>query len=346
MKGFRVLYALVLILITGCSISTFGQTWIFEKNDHYCGAHGAKEKPFLEAIMNSDAKRVKQFLQKGADANLKDDCNIPVIAYAVNRLRPDLLKMLIESGANVNEIDGFDNQSPLLSLIDKFSYESRREQIYESVQILIKGGADVNLKSKYGKSALILAVLFEEEKLVEMLIAAGADVNFKDGERTAYSYAAQLGNKNLKKLLIDYGADTTIGVDDYKEQYGENAFFQAAADGRTDVVEAMLAAGMNVNAVNAGKMTALMRATEDSTVDLLVSAGADVNLKDNAGFTALIWAAAFRRKSHVEKLIAAGADVNAKTSDGKCALDFADDPEIRAVLINAGAKDQITKSII
>jgi len=343
MIGFRVLYALFLILILGCSVSTFGQTWIFRIGDHDCGAQVAKEKPFLEAIMKGDGKLVEQFLRKGANANLRDDCNIPVIAYAVHMLRPDILKALIESSANINAIDEAHNQTPLQALIGKFSYENRREKIYESIQILIKGSADVNLRGESDTSALIMAVSFEEEKLLEMLISAGADVNYKDdGNRTAYSYATQLGNKNLRKILIENGADPKIGIDEwvteYKKMYRENAFFQASADGRTDVVEAMLGAGMDVNAVNAGKMTALMRATEDSTVDLLINAGANVNLKDNAGFTALIWAAAFRRKNHVVKLIAAGADVNAQTSDGKTALDFVTDSETIDVLIKAGAK--------
>jgi ankyrin repeat protein len=331
-------YLLCFIFMVSGSLSVSAQTW-FKKGEHLCGARSAKEKPFLEAVKKGDAGLIEKFLQKGADASLKDDCNIPVITYAASINRPDILKILVKSGANVNAIDEFDNQPPLLRIIKKFNFEDEREKIYESVQILINGGADVNLTDKSEKSALIVAVLCGEEQLTKILISAGADVNFKDDEeRTAYSYAAQSGNIKLKKILIENGADTTIGVAEYEKQYGENAFFQASADGRTDVVEAMLNAGMNVNAINTGKMTALMRATEDSTVDLLINAGTNVNLKDNAGFTALIWAAAFHRKNQIIKLIAAGADVNAQTSDGKTALDFVTNPEIRTVLIEAGAK--------
>jgi uncharacterized protein len=328
-----VFFAVIMI----CSVSTFAQIY-FKKGEQRCRARTAQERVLLDAVNKNDGRLVEKLLQKGADPNAVDDCGIPIITYAAARGRSDLLRLLITSRVDVNAIDKFKNQPPLLWVIDSLN-KYNEEDIYETLKLLVGAGADVNLKGQSDKSALILAVLEEKERLVEILISAGADVNFKDNEkRTAYSYAAQQGNKKLKQILIDAGTDPTIGVKEYKERYGENAFFQASADGRTDVVEAMLAGGMDVNMVNAGKMTALMRAFEDSTVDLLLSAGADVNLRDNAGFTALIWAAAFRRISHVKKLIAAGADVNVQTAEGKTALDFAADPQIRAVLIEFGAR--------
>lgn len=336
---FRGLYLLILTIVASCSYSIFGQH-VFFKGTHICGARSAEDKPFLEAVKTGSARQIERFLQKGADANLTDDCNIPVIIFAVRSNRPDILKKLIEAGADVNVIDeAFYGKPVLLWAIGQADNEAEQKKIDTSVQLLIAAGANVNLTSTADESALMEAVSVENEKLVKMLIAAGANVNYKDSEaRTAYSYAAKSGNKNLKKILVENGADPTLGVRKYQDEYGESAFFQAAADGRTDVVEAMLADGMNVNAVNTGGMSALMRATEDSTVDSLLDAGADVNLKDNAGFTALIWAAAFRRKNHVEKLLAAGSDVNAQTADGKTALDFATDAEIRKILIKAGAR--------
>lgn len=169
------------------------------------------------------------------------------------------------------------------------------------------------------------------------MIAKGANLDVEDSEgRTACSHAARLGNRKLKDLLIAAGADTSIGVKEYERRYEKNAFIQATSDGRTDIVEAMLANGMEVNAANHVGVTALMRIVEDSTLDTLLAAGADVNKRDNVGFTALIWASFFGRESQVKKLIAAGADVNAVTRDGKTALNMAK-PEIRAILIEAGA---------
>jgi ankyrin repeat protein len=301
-------------------------------------------RAFCKRKTFSRSELIEQFLQKGSDANLKDDCNIPIITYAANMVRPDIIKMLIKSGANVNVIDEFHNQPPLLWLIKRFDEKENKEKIYESVQILIDGGADVNLNGKSEESTLISVVELEDEQLTKMLISAGANVNFKDDEdRTAYSYAAEIGNKDLRNILFQSGADISIGVEEYKKQYEENAFFQAAADGRTDVVEAMIATGTNVNATNSANATALMRTLKESTADALINAGADVNLKNNQGFTALIWATAFGRRNLVLKLVAAGADVNVKTFDGNTALDFANDEQIKSDLIEAGAKSKLSK---
>jgi ankyrin repeat protein len=327
-------------MIMSCPDSTPAQI-SFRKGEHQCGASTAKEKVFLDAVRNGDSALAQQLLQKGADPNVTDDCGIPVITYGAALARPDLMKLLISSGADVNSIDSFHRRPPLLWVIDSLFEENEEngEDVCAVVKLLISAGAKVNLKGESDEPALTSAVLKGNDRLLELLISAGADINYKDGEGlTAYSYAARLGNQKLKRALIDAGADPQIGVREYREEYGEAAFFQAAADGRTDVIEAMLANGTDVNGINKSKVTALMRAVEDSTVDALLKAGADVNMKDDAGLTALTWAALFRRTSLLKKLIAAGADVNVQTRDGKTVLDLVTDPEVRAVLVRAGAR--------
>ncbi len=220
------------------------------------------------------------------------------------------------------------------------SENENTDEIYDAVKFLIENGANINLHTKYGNSALTEAVKIHQSRLVQLLLAAGAEVNYQDSvNMTAYSYAARSGDKNLKQILIKAGADVKIGVEEYQKQWKENAFFQAAADGRTDVVDAMLASGTDVNSSNeAGKMTALMRATEESTLDSLLAAGAKVNLQDNSGHTALMWAVLFRNDGVVKKLIAAGTNVNLRNNEGKSALDLASNDVIRTILLKAGAK--------
>jgi hypothetical protein len=69
----------------------------------------------------------------------------------------------------------------------------------------------------------------------------------------------------------------------------------------------------------------------------LVSHGADVNAKDNAGNTPLHFAAIGGNVAIVQYLISQGADVNAKNSESETVLDVADTEEKKRFLRELGA---------
>ncbi|MBT3350787.1 MAG: hypothetical protein HOJ95_02070 [Nitrospinaceae bacterium] len=86
-----------------------------------------------------------------------------------------------------------------------------------------------------------------------------------------------------------------------------------------------------IDAAQGGKLQA---------VNILIQAGADLNVKDKDNFTPLIWAAHKKHASIVKALIKANADLNQKTDLGDTALIWAvrnDDSEIANLLIKAGA---------
>jgi uncharacterized protein len=276
---------------------------------------------------------VVRLLQKGADAKMVDDCGICVLTYAIVGSRPDIVKLLIDAGADVNAVDRSIYKRPLAYAVRVQDPEDR----YRIVKMLIDAGANVNAGN--GETPLVSSVSEQDVRLVELLIASGADVNLHDDDaESAYSYAAALGHERLKQMLLEAGANPAVGVAKYQKEWGEHAFFQAAADGRVDVVEAMLSNGFaTVNMTNGHGVTALMRAHDEATIDVLVMAGADVNLRDNRGYTALIWAAEIGNRKVVKKLIMAGADVSLRGSDGKAAIDVASRKEIGILLVEAGA---------
>jgi len=69
-----------------------------------------------------------------------------------------------------------------------------------------------------------------------------------------------------------------------------------------------------------GKLLEAAKARNTAEVQKLLGEGANANAKDNAGWTALIWAAYFGRTDTVRALLEKGADVNAKGKDGMTAL--------------------------
>jgi ankyrin repeat protein len=330
---FRLLLLLAAVLANS---PTAASQVTLRRGHHECAPVSAKDKNFLDAVKEGKASRVRQLIRQGADANTKDDCNVSALTFAVAASNVAVMKELIAANADVNAIDGFYNQQPLFWALADISEDSRKAS--EVIAVLLNAGADPNVKKRYGGIPLTIAVQSDAEDVAKVLIEKGANIHVRDGDgRTAYSYAAQNGNFTLKRLLLSLGADPRVGVEEYEKEYGNNAFFQAAADGRTDVVDAMLESGTDVNSTNEAGVTALMRARDESTFDALMRGGADVSKRDKAGATALIWASLYGRVELVKRLIAAGANASIATNNGKTALDLARG-EVQSILINAGAR--------
>jgi ankyrin repeat protein len=97
----------------------------------------------------------------------------------------------------------------------------------------------------------------------------------------------------------------------------------AAREGNTKSVIECISNGADVNVADANGNTALLVAARDghaTTVEVLVARGANVNAANFDGNIALVLAAHWGRTGTVEALIARGADVNAADANGNTAL--------------------------
>lgn len=84
----------------------------------------------------------------------------------------------------------------------------------------------------------------------------------------------------------------------------------------------MLNTSIRQNKLNQALFTALRYAESPTLIKLLITAGANVNARDNYGYTVLM-----RTNNHkiAKILIKAGADVNGKNTYGVTALDLIND---------------------
>ena len=128
---------------------------------------------------------------------------------ACNSLNLELIKLLLESGININQLDE-NNVTLLYSAIEKGRLDI--------AEYLIDLGADVNIhclgscQHDMDDTPLISSIVQNRFDITQILINAGAKINDKTiagrcPENNALIYACSLGHYDCVKLLIDAGAD-------------------------------------------------------------------------------------------------------------------------------------------
>ena len=155
---------------------------------------GVRERINLETVKNAIAS--------GANVNIKVESGIPALSLAAYLAEFQIVKMLIDNGADVNAKEEEYGTTALMSAIDR----GKTEQRIAIVKILIEGGADVNSKSKTLKQTpLVHAAQYNQKVITQILIDNGADVRHKDKHgRTPLYYAEKRGHNEIVGVLSNY----------------------------------------------------------------------------------------------------------------------------------------------
>ena len=155
---------------------------------------------------------------------------------------------------------------------------------------LLDAGENPNGRDRKKRSALELAVLKHRTEMVQLLLQKGANPNVVGPYRkTPLQHAAERGTGEIAGLLIKAGANLEV-----RGRYGATPLIDAVyaryAIKSTDVIEALIQGGANLNATEPKRAggTALHAAVQRKDVRitrLLVEAGADVGIRDSKGQT-------------------------------------------------------------
>ena len=213
------------------------------------------QTPLMLAARTGDIKAVQALIDAGASVKAKDKEGKTALTHAADEWRSittSVVGALIAAGANVNEADA-QRQTPLM-------LAALRDGI-DNVKLLLKAGAAVSAKDEIGQTPLMFAAWGGSQsspEIVTALLNAKAKVNDSDKD-------------------------------------GKSVLMFAAYYAPLEVVQLVLGARPSINARNTSGHSALMFAIMSSRdearqvekVKLLLQAGADVNLKDNEGQTAI-----------------------------------------------------------
>jgi ankyrin repeat protein len=224
------------------------------------------------AVLRKNAALVEVLLDKGASPNHRADRIGSVLRSAAFGGSPEILRRLIEAGADVARFGG----EALLSAL-------RRKHV-EAARVLLEAGADANAIDD-DCSPLETVMRGGLEELVPLLLASGANPNGA-GYSRPLSIAAKEGRIDLLRSLLDAGADPNGA-----NEYGDTALMTAATYGQVAAAEVLKQAGARIDAREARVgSTALMEAARAGELEMarwLVAAGADVRLTNTDGKNAL-----------------------------------------------------------
>ena len=256
------------------------------------------------------------FASTEADRNLISAASLGDIAR---------VKDSLNSGANVNIKD--DNGQTPLYLAANGGYTS-------VVALLLDRGGDAGATTSAGATPLMVAALRNYTDIVKLLIARKASVDFAaHNGSTALMWAAVGGHPEIIKLLLDSGAQVNK-----KTVEGFTALHTAISSDRKEAVKLLLEKGADPNSV-AGKdqKTPLIFGVEkgsDDIVGLLISGGANADLKDNYGKSALDYASGTAKIAIAKRILPVSKEIRPETADIliRNAIETGDNDIIKAVL--------------
>jgi ankyrin repeat protein len=158
-----------------------------------------RKQDWFKAIRNNDAKTVNEMLKEGFDPNTEEDGHgcCPALHIASCEGCVEVAEVLLEHGVNPNNYrDGGDlGGTPLHNL---YLGEVPSVRI---AKLLIKFGANVNIRNPYGSTPLHLAAEEWNIDLIRVLIENNANVNEPDGNnRTPLESARWKARKNERSL--------------------------------------------------------------------------------------------------------------------------------------------------
>ena len=243
---------------------------------------GAGDSALTKAVKAGDLQAVRALVKQGADVNAKSGDGSTPLLWAVDGGAAEIARALIAAKAKVDVATEL-GITPLL--------HAARTGDAAMVDLLLRSGANPSLAHPEGETPLMAASRSGSVAAVRALLARGAKVNDTDKfqNSTALMWAAAEGHVDVAGVLLEAGADTdkqahvtslTTRKNADHPTGGFTALMWAARNGSEAMVRRLAKGGANLDLKNGDGASAMMIAIWNDRFDMaatLAEIGADVN---------------------------------------------------------------------
>lgn len=220
-------------------------------------SNSTKNKIYEEAIQFHSIDALEFLLDRGFSANYKFKNGDSALISAIKNFQTDKFELLLNRGAKVDRVDSEGNTPLMHSII-------MGNQVY--VDFLLEYGANIHFTNKKGEDALTLALEKDNPDIdtIIALIDLGADIDLvSPSGKSALNLAAGRGFSDEIQYLIESNADINI-----TDKSGDTPLTLAAKNGYLSISETLIKNGADINHLNTSFESPLSIAKESKNLDL------------------------------------------------------------------------------
>ena len=284
------------LLTHGAAVDAPCERWMSKTKDATtCEEHEKMECTALmwatltPTFLLNKTNAVSALLRRGANVNAKASNGLTALMFAAMSDRVDLMRTMIERGADIATPRPGDGMTPLMVAAKCGSVKALR--------LLLESGASTTTCDKQGWNALVLAADSGMTECVDVLTAKAPVAHFN----------ARLQAEKAEDL--------------------QRALIRAAAEARVDCVSLLLRKGGHKVAQNPQQPSPLLMATineHESIVEMLLEAGVDPNVQSMKERMPPLTLTVMDNNIGIARLLVAyGANVHLKDMCGLTPLDHA-----------------------